>query len=227
VLIIMVAGAVTGCVWFYTTGLTRMLAVRYEAPSTKDAEIMQLRQKLDESEKHPSKSPSFSLRQQQSGKNNVQTGPITQAPCSVAQFGGEGNQTTTNCGTVRSLTPQEKTEFVENLKKGPPGTATVWAVETGQNLGIEIYDALKAAGWQMQEPGVQMMLILQPMREDIDVFVHGEPGDTAQFSTSDPTTVTLIHSLAVLRRFKSGGLGRSENVAKGVTKISVGPPLPN
>lgn len=159
------------------------------------------------------------------GKNQV--GNITQAPCSVTQIGGQGNQATTNCVTVRSLTPQEKAELVENLKKGPPGIATVWAVETGQNLGMEIYDALKAAGWQMQEPEVQMMFIKNPMHEDIDVFVHGEPGDTGQFSPSDPTTVTLMRSLAALKRFKSGGLARSENVAKGVIKISVGPPVPN
>ena len=100
------------------------------------------------------------------------------------------------------------------MKKGPPGTATVWAVETGQNLGMEIYDALKAAGWQMQESGVQMMFIAQPMQEDIDVFVHGEPGDTRQSSSSDPTTATLMHSLAALRRFKSGGLAYGQKTRR-------------
>jgi hypothetical protein len=92
---------------------------------------------------------------------------------------------------------------------------------------MEIYDALKSNGWQMQEPEVQMIFLTEPMHEDIDVFVHGEPGDSGPVSTSDPTTVTLMHSLAVLRRFKSGGLGRSEKVAKGVIKVVVGPPVPN
>ena len=106
VLILMVARGAASCIWFYVTGQTRTLAVRYQTASTKDAEIMQLKQKLEESEKRLSKSAtSFSLHQQQSGKNNLQTGPITQAaPCSVSQLGGVGNQATTNCGTVRSLT---------------------------------------------------------------------------------------------------------------------------
>ena len=77
----------------------------------------------------------------------------------------------------------------------------------------------------MQDSEVQMMFLGRPMHEDIDVFVHGESGDTGSFSISDPPTVNLMHSLAGLKRFKSGGLGRSENVAKGVIKVSVGPPI--
>src|ERR1700674_224604 len=40
--------------------------------------------KQDKSQKKPS--------QQQSGKDNVQTGPITQGPCSALQLGGSQNQ---------------------------------------------------------------------------------------------------------------------------------------
>jgi hypothetical protein len=152
-------------------------------------------------------------------------GSITQGPCSNLQIGGSNNQATANCGNVRSLTQEEKTQLVENLRQAPPGVATVWAVDSGQKLGMDIYDSFRAAGWQMQEPKIQIMFITEPTIEDIDVFVHGEPGDTGPLSTSDPTTVTLMHSLAALKRFKSGGLGRSEKVSKGVIKVVVGPPL--
>jgi len=168
-----------------------------------------------------------SLPTPQSGQGSVQTGSINTGPCSNVQIGGQGNQATTNCETSRSLTPEEKTQFIKSLRQGPPGTVTVWAVESSQNLGMEIYDALKVAGWQMQEPEVQMMLLAEPMHEDIDVFVHGDPGETGTFSTSDPPTVTLMHSLSSLGRFKSGGMGRSDRVAKGTVKVVVGPPAPN
>ena len=75
----------------------------------------------------------------------------------------------------------------------------------------------------MQESEVQLMFLGHPMHEDIDVFVHGEPGSTGSFSIFDPTTVNLMSSLKALKRFRSE-LGRSEKVASGTIKISVGPP---
>lgn len=167
--------------------------------------------------------PQPKTQQTQSGHDNVQSGPITQGPCSSVQQGGAGNQANINCGSVRSLTADEKTQLIQNLRQ-TPGTVTVYAVETGQSLGEDIYDALHAAGWQMQEPEVQMMLETKPHREDIAIFVHGEPGDTGTFSTSDPSTVNLVHSIDALKRFK-WGLARSEKVPKGVIKIAIEPPV--
>lgn len=161
--------------------------------------------------------------QQQSGRDNALAGPITQGPCSNVQLGGSNNQATTNCAAVRSLTPDEKAQFIQNARKAP-GTVTVWAVETGQSLGADIFDALHAAGWQMQESEVQIMLETKPQREDIAIFIHGEPGDTGTFSTSDPSTLAVIHSIEALKRFK-WGLGRSEKVPKGVIKIAIEPPV--
>lgn len=157
--------------------------------------------------------------------NGAVGGNITTGPCSNVQIGGNGNEASVACGTVRSLSTQEKTQLVENLRQVPPGIATVWAVETGQSLGEDIYQTLKTSGWKMQEPGIQLMFLGQPMHEDIDVFVHGESGDTGPFSVSDPTVVKLMQSLKALGRFKTA-LGRSEKVDKGVIKVSVGPPLP-
>jgi hypothetical protein len=134
-----------------------------------------------------------------------------------------GTATVNNFGVRWRLTPDEKHQFIENLKRAPAGTVSVWAVETGQVLGENLYEALKAAGWHMQESEVQLMFLGHPMHEDIDVFLHGEPGVTGSFSVFDPTTVNLMSSLKALKRFRSE-LGRSEKVASGTIKISVGPP---
>jgi len=165
--------------------------------------------------------PKTHTEQTQSGHGNVQSGPITQGPCSSLQQGGSGNQSTVNCVNLRSLTVDEKTQLIQNLSQ-TTGTVTVWAVESGESLGEDIYDALHTAGWQMQEPEVQMMLESKPQRVDIGVFVHGEPGDTTP--TSDPSTVALVHSIEALKRFK-WGIARSEKVPKGVIKIAIEPPV--
>jgi len=46
------------------------------------------------------KTPILSPEQQQSGKDNVQTGPITTGPCSNVFSGGNGNQGSINCTDV-------------------------------------------------------------------------------------------------------------------------------
>jgi len=161
--------------------------------------------------------------QTQSGSHNIQTGPIIPAPCSTVQVGGNSNQANVNCTAVRRLTPAEKAQLIENLRQAPPGTVTVWAVETGQSLAGDIYDALKQAGWSMQDPDVQTMFLGARMREDIDVFIHADPGETGNFTTHDPTTVNLMRSLRGLTRFTSE-LGRSTTVNKDTIKVSVGPP---
>jgi hypothetical protein len=46
----------------------------------------------------PSSSSPIPPGQEQSGKDNSQTGPVTTEPCSNVQIGGTGNQATTNCG---------------------------------------------------------------------------------------------------------------------------------
>ena len=96
----------------------------------------------------------------------------------------DGAATVNNFGVRWRLTPDENQQFIENLKRAPVGTVSVWAVESGQALGENLYDALKAAGWHMQESEVQLMFLGHPMHEDIDAFVHGCPAALVHFQYS-------------------------------------------
>lgn len=127
-----------------------------------------------------------------------------------------------NMTVVRSLTAEEKVRLTDVLKKAT-GTVTVCAVESGQALGEDIYDAFKNAGWNMQEPEVQNTIgFAHPMDVDIAVFVHNRGG---KWAVSDPAIVNAIHSIAALGRFKSEA-GVSDQIEEGVLKISIGPPQP-
>lgn len=62
--------------------------------------------------------------QQQSGKENIQTGPVTQGPCGNVQIGGSGNQATTNCGPQVRF-PQQQMDALAKLLSAQRGGVSI------------------------------------------------------------------------------------------------------
>jgi hypothetical protein len=94
--------------------------------------------------------------QQQTGKNNVQTGQIEQGPCSNLQVGGSKNQQTGgNCAPIdRRLSSDQKTALIACLKTNP-GKFTVGALGGNREaltFAQDWSEVLSAAGWKNEQP---------------------------------------------------------------------------
>lgn len=120
--------------------------------------------------------PKLPVREQQSGNNNTQTGPITQGPgsaLSVNQTGGITAGTVNISPPQRQLTPEQQTEFAGALGQMPSGILVSVYCHVSDNEGCRyaqyIFDAFKKANWDV---GRQVGQIISPAAAvDSEVYV--------------------------------------------------------
>jgi hypothetical protein len=163
------------------------------------------------------------------GKNSV-AAPTTRsprveisAPNGIA-IGGNNNGTATvnNLGPPSHRPTNQQRDLLASILSAHTGKITVWAVNSDNDamlLGQDLYDVLKASGWQVEGSGPEAVFQTQPSTADVYVFIHSEPGEQGSFSTRDPAAVNLVKALKSLGLTLE--LGRSEKVPMGVLKIVV------
>jgi hypothetical protein len=145
------------------------------------------------------------------------------APNGIA-IGGNNNGTATvnNLGPPSRRPTSQQRDLLASILSAHAGKIKVWAVSSDNDamlLGQDLYDVLKASGWQVGGSGPEAVLQTQPSTADVYVFIHSEPGEQGSFSTRDPAAVNLVKALKSLGLTLE--LGRSEKVPMGVLKIVV------
>jgi len=112
------------------------------------------------------------------GNSNV-LGTISQRGKNNIAQQGSGNSATINAiPPARRIKPEDSASMLPALTASKP-TVKVRAVagdNEAQQLGVDIYNTLKAAGWTMQNPVVMSFFkVGGPVEPGVTVFVHGEP----------------------------------------------------
>jgi hypothetical protein len=90
------------------------------------------------------------VSQRQSGKDDVQTGPVIAGPCSTVQIGGTGNSAAANCGTPSRVLPGDKaTQLKSDIALVPAVTTFIFPAGTSEDVQpvlVQLCDAL--ASWR-------------------------------------------------------------------------------
>jgi hypothetical protein len=109
--------------------------------------------KAESKPKAPTKKSPFAT-QQQSGKDNVQTGSITAGPCSNVQVGGNGNSATTNCVPPSRVLPSEKAQqLADDLRRTEIGTVYIFPVGSSADVQPVLTQLCRA--WASWRPNCQ------------------------------------------------------------------------
>lgn len=123
--------------------------------------------------------PTPVVTQQQSGKNNAQTGPIAIAPNGIANAApNSGNQTVNNnfAPPPRTLPPDARAECIALLS----GTRAKVSVNSlagdseGFNYAKEWYDLFHESGWEMADDQVRTLLVVGQPPVGVEVRFRGE-----------------------------------------------------
>jgi hypothetical protein len=160
------------------------------------------------------------------GSNNV-LGTITQqGKNSIAQQGIVNTATINAIPPPRRIKPEDITSMLPNLmaSKSTVNVRAVGGDNEAQQLGVDIYGTLKAAGWTMQNPIViSFIKVGGPVEPGVTVFIHGDP-------VSSTTQVSLPNNDP---RMALANLLRKSNIAvsfvpqmttpEGLLDIQVGP----
>jgi hypothetical protein len=148
---------------------------------------------------------------------------IVAAPNGIANAAPNlGNQTVNNFGLpTRQLTPDQRAQLISKLSAAR-GKYLVWAANTDNDamlLANDLYGALKDAGWEPGGSGPEAILPGGPAYFDIEIYVQGTPAQNGESVQVTQATATLVYALRSLNL--TVGVGRSERVKEGFTKIVV------
>jgi hypothetical protein len=120
-----------------------------------------------------SNSAPTTVNQQQGGRNNVQTGPITQGPGSALSFGQQGGITagTINVNPEWGLTKEQLEDltkqmapFAQNVdeREGGDLITCVWGDPDSTRVAYNLVAAFRAAGWNLPGSGLTQAMYNSP-----------------------------------------------------------------